>query len=71
MSWRRFRRGTTGSPPIVDYQEKKRQLEELKRQDENAEIVLYFMDESGVCLIPCVPCGYCHHALRLENVYLR
>lgn len=58
MSWHRFRRAPFGSPPSADYQEKKRMLEELKRQDENGEIALYYMDESGFCLVPCVPYGW-------------
>ena len=37
---------------------KKEQLEQLKQQDAKGEIALYFMDESGFCLIPCVPYGW-------------
>jgi transposase len=58
MSWHRFRRGTAGTPDILEYQEKQQQLEELKQQDAKGEIALYFMDESGFCLIPCVPYGW-------------
>ena len=58
MSWHRFRRGTAGHPPTAEYEKKQQQLEELKRQDAKGEIALYFMDESGFCLIPCVPYGW-------------
>ncbi len=30
MSWHRFRRGTAGSPPLDEYEEKQQQLEALK-----------------------------------------
>ena len=58
MSWHRFRRGTAGSPPKDEYEEKKEQLKQLKQQDANGEIALYFMDESGFCLTPCIPYGW-------------
>lgn len=58
MSWHRFRRGTAGTPPQLEYQEKQKQLEELKQKDATGEIALYFMDESGFCLIPCIPYGW-------------
>ena len=58
ISWHRFRRGTAVHPDTAEYQKKQQQLEELKRQDANGEIALYFMDESGFCLIPCVPYGW-------------
>ncbi|MGB5772316.1 MAG: transposase, partial [Crocosphaera sp.] len=35
--------------------EKKRELEELKKQDLREEIDLRYVDESGFCLIPYVP----------------
>ena len=58
MSWHRFRRVTAGTPPAAEYEEKKKQLGELKQQEDNGEIALYFMDESGFCLIPYVPYGW-------------
>ncbi len=33
MSWHRFRRGRAGEPEKTEYQRKRQQLEELKRQD--------------------------------------
>ena len=54
MSWHRFRRATAGNPPTAEYQEKKQILDRLKRQDDEGEIALYYMDESGFCLIPCI-----------------
>jgi transposase len=58
MSWHRMRRGLGGKPNADEYQEKQAQLEELKRLDEQGEIDLYYLDETGFCLIPCVPYGW-------------
>lgn len=58
MSWHRFRRRVGGQPDAEEYATKKAQLEELKRLDEAGEIELCYMDESGFCLIPCVPYGW-------------
>ena len=53
-----MRKGVAGKPPAQEYQEKKAQLEELKRLDEQGKIDLYYLDETGFCLIPCVPYGW-------------
>ena len=58
MSWHRMRKGVAGKPPAHEYQDKKAQLEELKRLDDRGEIDLYYLDEAGFCLIPCVPYGW-------------
>ncbi|MHC5824286.1 MAG: IS630 family transposase [Nostoc sp.] len=58
MSWHRMRRGVGGSPPTQEYQDKKARLEELKRLDDEDKIDLYYLDETGFCLIPCVPYGW-------------
>lgn len=58
MSWHRFRRSPAGRPLDADYQEKKQELEELERRDTDGEISLYYMDESGFGLIPCIPYGW-------------
>jgi transposase len=50
-----MRRGVGGDPLIEIYQEKKTQLEELERLDEQGEINLYYLDETGFSLIPAVP----------------
>lgn len=55
MSWHRMRRGVGGKPPSQVYQEKKAQIEELQRLDEQGKIDLYYLDETGFCLIPSVP----------------
>ena len=71
MSWHRFRRGTAGEPLAAEYQKKQQQLEELKRKDASGEIALYFMDESGFCLIPCIPYGWQPLGQYLELVSCR
>jgi len=58
MSWHRFRRGTSKHPPEWLYQTKKEELESLKEQHERGEIIVYYMDESGFCLMPSVPYGW-------------
>lgn len=58
MSWHRLRRGVAGHPEPQEYADKKAQLEELQRLDQAGEIDLYYLDESGFCLIPCVPYGW-------------
>jgi transposase len=55
MSWHRMRRAVGGKPEIQVYQEKRVQLEELELLDKKGEIDLYYLDESGFCLIPSVP----------------
>jgi len=58
MSWHRLRRIVGGEPDPVEYSEKKAELEKLKRLDDAGEIDLYYMDEAGFCLTPCVPYGW-------------
>ena len=58
MSWHPMRKGVGGKPPSQEYQDKKAQLEELKRLDDEGKIDLYYLDETGFCLIPCVPYGW-------------
>lgn len=58
MSWHRFRRAVARKPDPQQYAQKQAQLEELKRLDEAGEIELYYLDETGFCLIPSVPYGW-------------
>jgi len=55
MTWHRMRRVVGGKPNPEEYKRKAVLLEELKRQDNNGEIDLYYLDESGFSLIPSVP----------------
>ena len=55
FSWRRIRRKPKGEPDPEEYARKKEELEKLKEQAERGEIDLYYVDESGFCLIPYVP----------------
>lgn len=55
MSWHRMRRGVGGEPNPEEYQRKTEELSELKRQDNDGKINLYYLDESGFSLIPAVP----------------
>jgi transposase len=58
MSWHRFRRVVGGQPDAETYAAKQAELENLKRLEEIGEIDLYYLDESGFCLIPYVPYGW-------------
>jgi len=58
MSWHRMRRDVKGEPNPIEYQEKQAQLEELKQLDDRGKINLYYLDETGFCLIPCIPYGW-------------
>jgi len=55
FSWRRVRRKPKGAPDPEDYVQKKQELEVLKAQEEEGEIDLYYLDESGFCQIPYLP----------------
>jgi transposase len=55
MSWHRMRRGVGGEPDPIEYKEKQAQLSELQRLEDIGEIDLYYLDETGFCLIPSVP----------------
>ncbi|BDA75856.1 hypothetical protein CAL7716_100220 (plasmid) [Calothrix sp. PCC 7716] len=56
--WHRMRRDVGGEPDPLGYKEKKAQLEELKQLDSEGKIDLYYLDETGFCLIPSVPYGW-------------
>ncbi|MGB7414039.1 MAG: IS630 family transposase [Thermosynechococcaceae cyanobacterium] len=58
MSWHRFRRVPWGQPDPDEYAQKKAQLECLKRLDELDVLDLYYLDQAGFSLIPCVPYGW-------------
>lgn len=58
MSWHRMRREVGGQPDPREYEEKKAQIEEFQRLEDEGKINLYYLDESGFCLIPCVPYGW-------------
>lgn len=53
-----MRRSVGGEPDPIEYEEKQTQLEEFKRLEDQGEINLYYLDETGFCLIPCVPYGW-------------
>jgi len=53
-----MRRDVGGKPDPLEYKEKKAQLEEFKRLEDEGKIDLYYLDETGFCLIPSVPYGW-------------
>lgn len=58
MSWHRMRRCVRGEPDPSEYNEKQAELIELKQLDDARVIDLYYLDETGFCLIPNVPYGW-------------
>jgi hypothetical protein len=58
MSWHRMRRDVGGEPDPEEYNEKQAQIEGFKRLEDEGKINLYYLDETGFCLIPCVPYGW-------------
>lgn len=58
MSWHRFRRVVGGQPNVQEYKHKQAELETLKQLEDQGELDLYYLDEAGFCLIPCVPYGW-------------
>jgi transposase len=58
MSWHRMRREVGGEPDPIEYEKKKAQLEKFKQLEDEGKINLYYLDESGFCLIPSVPYGW-------------
>lgn len=53
--WKRIRLVPGGKPDPEEYEEKKRQLEILKEKEEKGEAELWYYDESGFGMTPCVP----------------
>jgi len=53
-----MRRGVRGEPNPGEYEHKKAQLEEFKRLEDEGKLYLYYLDETGFCLIPSVPYGW-------------
>jgi transposase len=58
MSWHRFRRIVGGAPDREEYADKQAQLETLKQLEDQGELDLYYLDETGFCLIPYIPYGW-------------
>lgn len=58
MSWHRFRRVVGGRPNVQEYDQKQAELETLQQLEDQGELDLYYLDEAGFCLIPCVPYGW-------------
>jgi transposase len=58
MSWHRMRRCVRGKPDPIEYKEKQAELIEIKQLDDAGIIDLYYLDETGFCLIPTVPYGW-------------
>jgi transposase len=58
MSWHRMRRAVGGEPKPQEYEQKKAQLAELKRLEDEGKIDLHYLDEVGFSRIPSVPYGW-------------
>lgn len=58
LSWHRFRRTPNGRPAPQEYAAKQEQLRALQRLDDAGDIDLYYLDQAGFSLVPCVPYGW-------------
>lgn len=58
MSWPRFRRVVGGHPDPQDYRDKQAQLVIVQQLESPGELDLYYLDEVGFCLLPCIPYGW-------------
>ena len=56
--YKRIRRRVKGAPEPAEYQFKVASLERLERLAEQDRIDLFYGDESGVSLLPCVSSGW-------------
>ena len=66
FSWRRIRKKPKGEPDSEEYAQKKEELDKLKEQAKRGEIDLYYVDESGFCLIPYVPYAWQEKGKTIE-----
>lgn len=66
FSWHRIRKKVKGEPNPIEYGQKKLALEELKCQDEQELIDLFYFDESGFCLEPYVPYAWQEKGYPIE-----
>lgn len=58
MNWIRIKKTLGGEPLSSFYEKKIVELEQLKRREDNGEIEIRYVDESGFCLIPYVPYAF-------------
>ena len=58
MSWHQMRRNVGVKPDPLEYKEKSAQLTDFKRLESEGKINLYYLDETGLCLVPSVPYGW-------------
>lgn len=58
MVWKRFRRRVKGKPAPETYQQKKQKLLHLLQLEAQGLIDLFFTDECGFNLTPCIPYGW-------------
>lgn len=66
MSWRRLKRGCCGEPDPIEYAQKQKQLEDLRKLHYTGEIDLRYLDETGFCLIPYVPYAWQEKGKTIE-----
>ena len=53
-----MRRDVGVEPDPIEYKEKSAQLARFKRLESEGKINLYYLDETGLCLVPSVPYGW-------------
>ena len=66
MGWDRIKRRVGGEPIPSVYNSKVEELEQLKKQEEQGEIEIRYVDESGFCLIPYIPYAWQEANQKIE-----
>lgn len=55
MSWKRIRKSLKGKRDEEKFRSAQEKIGHMEQRRENGEIDLYYFDEAGFCLVPCVP----------------
>jgi hypothetical protein len=66
MGWYRIKRRVGGEPVPEFYTRKVQELEKLKQQEKIGEIDLWYVDETGFCLIPYIPYAWQEKNQKIE-----
>jgi len=66
MGWYRLKKRVKGQVCPELYQEKKKELELFVKAESEGKIDLYYGDESGFSLVPCLPYGWQDKKEKIE-----
>lgn len=66
MGWYRLKKRVKGEVCPELYDQKKKELEQLKIAENEGKIDIYYGDESGFSLVPCLPYGWQEKGSKIE-----